>query len=591
MARPDPSEEPATAVTAALASARLADDNDTVTRESASAVSSRSPLPPPLPSLSPASPPRVAGPSSPDDVLDLDEARRTHIFGAFLLGLVAVVAAALFLVGGDPLARNVHLAGIGVLGVAAAWFVFGVRDPAAYRSWHNVVLGHLCVGTITTGFYFWGPYSAALLVVPFGAFFFSSIRSLRGAISVTVHLVVAHVAISVGFLTGALADRSLISGAGLSAQTQIAVIALIEVVLIVVFLIARRMRATSRQAIEQLDVALRALGQREAQLAEARRELRDAMVGGGRGRFSNHVVGPFRLGSIRGRGGMGEVYEAQRDDDATPERRYAVKLLHPHLLSDPSAYERFAREARAAAALDSPHVVRVVDVSPDDAAMPYLAMELLEGHDLAMVLRERAILPVAEVVALIRQIGAGLSAAHAAGIVHRDLKPQNLFAARSGPADDDVTWKILDFGVSKLASGDGSLTIGHAVGTPSYMSPEQARGGQVDHRSDLYALGVIAYRSLTGRPAVAAAEVMAMLHDVCHRMPLRPSEIGELAPELDDVLAVAMAKDPDARFASAHELADALTAAAAGQTPVDVQLRAAALARRWRWASAPRREP
>jgi serine/threonine-protein kinase len=540
------------------------------------------PSPSPSPLLSPGS--RGGGPSSADDVLDLEEARRTHLFGAFLLGLVALVGGALALVGGDPLARIIHAAGIGLLAVVAAWFVIATRDPAAYRSWHNVVLGHVCIVGITTGFYFWGPFSAALLVVPFGTFFFSAIRSLRGAVSVTVHLLAAHAAISLAFLTEVLPDHALISASRLPRTPQLVVLLLIQSVFVATFLIARRLRATTRGAIEQLVAALRALGQREAQLAEARRELRDAVVGGGRGRFSNHVVGGFRLGAVRGRGGMGEVYEARRDDGSGGGPRFAVKLLHPHLLSDPSAYERFAREARSAAALDSPHVVKVIDVSPDDAAMPYLAMELLEGNDLATILRERATLPVDEVVSLLRQLGAGLGAAHAAGIVHRDLKPQNVFAARTGPGDDDVVWKILDFGVSKLAAGEGSLTIGHTVGTPSYMSPEQARGEAVDHRSDLYSLAIIAYRALTGRPAVAAREVMTMLHDVCHRMPLQPSAIAELAPAVDEVLMVALAKEPAARFGTVGELADALTAAASGQVPIDVQLRAAALARTWRWA-------
>jgi hypothetical protein len=552
----------------------LYDDLDTVTRDAAP------------PSLPPSPPPVAAlkGPATADDVLDLDEARRTVIFGGFLLGLIVVVTAGLFFVGGDRLARWIHIGGLTTVALAALWFRIVAHDPASYRPWHNVVLGHACVVAITTGFYFWGPFSAALLIIPFGAFIFSASRNLGGALSVTAHLVVMHVALSLAFLTGALEDHTLVSASHLPRSTQVVVLVLINALFLATFVVARQLRASSRAAIEQLDRALRALGQREAQLAEARRDLRDAVVGGGRGRFSNHVVGGYRLGALRGRGGMGEVYEAEREDGSAPGQRFAVKLLHPHLLSDPSAYERFAREARSAAALDSPHVVRVVEVSPDAAAMPFLAMELLEGNDLATILRERATLPPAEVVTLLRQIGAGLEAAHAAGIVHRDLKPQNVVAARTGPADDDVTWKILDFGVSKLATGEGSLSIGHAVGTPSYMSPEQARGDAIDHRSDLYSLGVIAYRALTGRPVVASAEVMTMLNDVCHRMPPQPSAVAELAGAIDDVLLVALAKAPGERFASARELADALAAAAHGKLSLDVQLRAGAVARSWNWA-------
>ncbi len=559
------------------------DDLDTVTREVA--------LPPSLPpSPSPSPVVAVRGPSTTDDVLDLDEARRTRIFGGFVLGLIVVVVAGLPLVGGDPLARWIHVGGLVAAAVTALWFRAVAREPAAYRAWHNVVLGHACVVAITTGFYYWGPFSAALLIIPFGAFIFSASRNLGGALSVTIHLVVAYSVIGLALLTGVLPDRTLISSAHLPRSTQLVLLVAIVAIFLATFVVARQLRASSRAAIEQLDRALRALGQREAQLAEARRDLRDAVVGGGRGRFSNHMVGGFRLGALRGRGGMGEVYEATREDGSTPERRYAVKLLHPHLLSDPSAYERFAREARSAAALDSPHVVRVVEVSPDDAAMPFLAMELLEGNDLATILRERATLPVAEVVTLLRQLGAGLEAAHGAGIVHRDLKPQNVFAARTGPSDEDVTWKILDFGVSKLAGGEGSLSIGHAVGTPSYMSPEQARGDVIDHRSDLYSLAVIAYRALTGRPAVASAEVMTMLHDVCHRLPPQPSAVADLPAAIDDVLLVALAKSPDERFASARELADALAAADRGKVSLDIQLRAGAITKTWNWSRTRDRE-
>jgi len=561
----------------------LNDDLDTVTREVA--------LPPSLPpSPSPSPVVAVRGPSTTDDVLDLDEARRTRIFGGFVLGLIVVVVAGLPLVGGDPLARWIHVGGLVAAAVTALWFRAVAREPAAYRAWHNVVLGHACVVAITTGFYYWGPFSAALLIIPFGAFIFSASRNLGGALSVTIHLVVAYSVIGLALLTGVLPDRTLISSAHLPRSTQLVLLVAIVAIFLATFVVARQLRASSRAAIEQLDRALRALGQREAQLAEARRDLRDAVVGGGRGRFSNHMVGGFRLGALRGRGGMGEVYEATREDGSTPERRYAVKLLHPHLLSDPSAYERFAREARSAAALDSPHVVRVVEVSPDDAAMPFLAMELLEGNDLATILRERATLPVAEVVTLLRQLGAGLEAAHGAGIVHRDLKPQNVFAARTGPSDEDVTWKILDFGVSKLAGGEGSLSIGHAVGTPSYMSPEQARGDVIDHRSDLYSLAVIAYRALTGRPAVASAEVMTMLHDVCHRLPPQPSAVADLPAAIDDVLLVALAKSPDERFASARELADALAAADRGKVSLDIQLRAGAITKTWNWSRTRDRE-
>src|SRR5205823_10091321 len=131
---------------------------------------------------------------------------------------------------------------------------------------------------------------------------------------------------------------------------------------------------------------------------------------------------------------------------------------------------------------------------------------------------------------------------HDAGVVHRDLKPANVFAASTGGT---VTWKILDFGVSKVFAPDATLTAGQVVGTPGYMAPEQARGESVDRRADVYALGVIAYRLLTGRPAVMPGDVPQMLHEVVFRMPPQPSTLANIPPPIEAVLAIALAKSPD----------------------------------------------
>jgi len=146
-----------------------------------------------------------------------------------------------------------------------------------------------------------------------------------------------------------------------------------------------------------------------------------------------------------------------------------------------------------AARLESPNIVHVYEVSPPSAPVPYLAMERLRGTDLASRLRKENRIPSDELVVLLDQVARGLEVARLAGVVHRDLKPHNLFL------HDGATWKILDFGVSKLADSEGTLTGEGIVGTPQYMAPEQASGGQVSHLADVYALGAIAYRCLTGR--------------------------------------------------------------------------------------------
>jgi serine/threonine-protein kinase len=242
-----------------------------------------------------------------------------------------------------------------------------------------------------------------------------------------------------------------------------------------------------------------------------------------------------------------------------------VKLLRRELLGDPTHVARFLREVRASGALASPHVVRVLDVPEDDAPLPYLAMERLQGVDLAAWLREHGRMPVEEVVELVRQVSLGLDEARRAGIVHRDLKPQNLFRAdevgRTGP-----TWKVLDFGVSKLAGQSGTLTQGAVVGTPQYMAPEQASGQDVDHRADVYALAAIAFRCLTGRPPFVGASAPVILFQVVHDPAPRAASLAPVSSAVDDVLARGLAKRPGDRPPTATALAAALAEAAATAT-------------------------
>jgi serine/threonine-protein kinase len=259
-----------------------------------------------------------------------------------------------------------------------------------------------------------------------------------------------------------------------------------------------------------------------------------------------------------------------------------VKLIAPHLVRDDATRERFQRESAIVSALASPHIVRVLAVSPPDAAMPYLAMERLHGEDLAQQIERTPVSPLAEVVELVRQVAAGLDAAHGAGVIHRDLKPQNLVAI--GPSGDR-TWKILDFGASRWIDGDGTLTQDRVVGTPGYMSPEQALREPLDARSDVYALGVIVYRLVTGAPAVVPGELAAMLHEVVYRVPLRPGRLADVPLQVEEVLAIAMAKRPADRFASAGELAEALAAAADGRLPLAIGDRARAVIRGAPWGT------
>jgi serine/threonine-protein kinase len=216
-------------------------------------------------------------------------------------------------------------------------------------------------------------------------------------------------------------------------------------------------------------------------------------------------------------------------------------------------------------------------------------MERLEGQTLAEMMRARSRpLSPPEVVDLVAHIGAGITAAAAAGIIHRDLKPQNVFLDM-GPRDESGqhgvrgTWKILDFGVARAMDQGDTLTAGQVVGTPSYMAPEQATSGAVDHRTDLYALTAIVYRAITGHPPFAAGEIAETLYKVVHTRPRRPTEIADVPPEIDLVLAIGMAKNPQLRFATATELAAAIAAAFAGALPDHVFQRGRALERAGAW--------
>jgi serine/threonine-protein kinase len=186
-------------------------------------------------------------------------------------------------------------------------------------------------------------------------------------------------------------------------------------------------------------------------------------------------------------------------------------------------------------------------------------MERLHGTDLATRLRTETRLPSDELVAMIDQVARGLEAARIAGVVHRDLKPHNLFFHAG------ATWKILDFGVSKVLGSEGTLTGEGIVGTPQYMAPEQASGGQVTHAADVYALGAIAYRCLTGRSPFKGRDLSELVYQVVHAAPMRPSALGRVSPVIEDVLAIAMAKDPRRRFPSAHAFAAAFISARRGR--------------------------
>jgi serine/threonine-protein kinase len=270
---------------------------------------------------------------------------------------------------------------------------------------------------------------------------------------------------------------------------------------------------------------------------------------------------------------MGEVYCAREEPGDRPA---AVKIMRTH--DDDVLAKRFVREAEIARAVRGPNLVELYETGHTPNGAPYIVMELLAGQDLAALLREQTALPLSEVLTLVEETARGLLLLHAAGVVHRDLKPQNLFRAVGRPP----VWKILDYGVSKI-SGSGTLTQRDLVGTPGYMSPEQAESREVDSRSDVFSLGAVAYRAITGRRPFSGTDTPQILYQVVHGTPIKPTELVPSLPvEVEGVLAIALSKRPQDRFSSAADFASALRAASEGSPGSIPQQVAAKAARAWR---------
>ena len=274
-------------------------------------------------------------------------------------------------------------------------------------------------------------------------------------------------------------------------------------------------------------------------------------------------AGKFLLEANFASGSMGSMWRAR---DTQRDAAVAIKVMISSIADSPGFVTRFEREASAAARIGSPHIVSIFEFGMHNE-QPYIVMELLEGEDLHHRLQREPRLSLRATMRLVRGICEGLYAAHENGIIHRDLKPANIFLARDGDAE---VVKLLDFGIAKIAQdeGTGITATGQMIGTPNYMSPEQIQGAsKVDHRADLWAVGVIAFRALTGQLPFTGHTVQvirAILHDAAPP----PSSIAEgLSPAVDEFFARALARDISQRFQSARELSEALATIARREPP------------------------
>ncbi|MFJ8045146.1 serine/threonine-protein kinase [Kitasatospora sp. NPDC096147] len=295
--------------------------------------------------------------------------------------------------------------------------------------------------------------------------------------------------------------------------------------------------------------------------------------------LTGQQLGGYRLEKIVGRGGMAVVYRAE---DLRLGRTVAVKLLAPELARNDVFRERFARESRAAAAIDHPHIVPVYEAGDADGVL-YIAMRYVRGRDLRALLDRQGPLTVRQAVRITAQVASALDAAHAHQLVHRDVKPGNVLVAEGTDSDHPEHVYLTDFGLTKKSlSLTGLTTVGQFVGTLDYVAPEQISGRPVDGRCDVYSLGCVVYEELTGAPPFRREDDLALLW--AHLHDEAPS-VRELRPDLpvglDGVLGRALAKEPEQRYGSCLEFVAALRAAdlaapagpvvvAPGPTPTEV---------------------
>lgn len=286
------------------------------------------------------------------------------------------------------------------------------------------------------------------------------------------------------------------------------------------------------------------------------------------------TYGSHRVDGKLGEGGMADVFKVWN----TGLHRYeALKAPKSHFAHDPTFVSRFLTEARTAASLQHPHIATIYTVSDTQASQPFFTMELVDGGDLADLLRQRGHLELPEVTNLLRQIAAALDHAHSRGIIHRDIKPANVLLQSDGNGNGAV--KVVDFGIARAQEAGGArLTkTGMIVGTPEYMSPEQGgSGAKVDHRTDIYSLGVMAYEMLCGQPPFSAGpegSAITVIMSHIREQPRPPLQsVPGLPMPVNNAILKALSKDPTDRFLSCAELITALTGNVAVNVPVNPSL-------------------
>ena len=436
-------------------------------------------------------------------------------------------------------------------------------QPARYTRRVFWMYGASAVVCSTMILIYLGPFSPTALAVTLGISFFGQSTDRLGAWVVCGSAIVLYVLLFVLIITGVMPDVGIFRGDEAGLGERIFMVAMVPLVLLVTLMQARWSRDAVEVALETAVESTMQANRRAVQLEEAQAELdRIAKSGGVLGRMSGMMVERYKLGCLLGRGGSGEVYDAI---DTQTSTELAVKILRANQIDDPEMVSRFRREGDIATRLVSRYVARLHQYGETPGGTLFIAMERLNGQDLASTLRLESRLAPSAAQELVEDVCKGITDAHKLGIIHRDIKPHNIFHAKE--PDGSMIWKVLDFGVSKLTSNFGTITQGGVVGTPQYMSPEQARGEKVDQSTDIYGIGAVLYRVLTGQPPFPTRGPAA-LFSAAHHRPTRPRLVApDLSREIEAVLGMALAAAPKDRFQSVADLSTAFSQAVARNLP------------------------
>lgn len=456
--------------------------------------------------------------------------------------------------------------GLCLLGIMSAFVWFRANIPDGYTPGLFRLFGLVSLIASTLLLFHLGHFSPAPLVVSMGALFFAQGSDRLGAIVICGTAVVTYLLGALLIAAEVLPDLGVIPG-GDNLAARLFFVWHVPLV----HLVCTIQGLSNRVAVEDLETRLtqtsRQLSIEQVRFEELRHQYDAAakQVGKHQGIRSGSQVGDYFLGALIGRGGAAEIYEAENMQTGESG---ALKLLHSTLDENETTIRRFHREAALAATVQHPNVVRIKGHGQTPDGLFFLYMERLTGEDLSTRLRNHPRMSKEALERLVTQVAHGLQAVHDAQIVHRDIQPRNLFWAQFS---SQGCWKLLDFGIAKQI-GTMTLTRDEVMGTPGYMSPEQASNRTIDHRSDLFSLGAVIYRALLGRPPYWGPSPILTVHDIAMGRPLNPRQLDpNISSDLERFLVVALAYEPVDRFQTAGSMQQEFRRALEGKLSPDVR--------------------